>query len=802
MTPFTSTYRLQLHADFDFDDAVRVVPYLRALGIDGLYSSPVFAAVPGSRHGYDVTDPTVVNAELGGRAGLDRLGVACRAAELGVLLDIVPNHQAATTANPAWRAMLAGGDGVFDVDWSGANGAAPGVLVWPLLGGDLDTELDGGRLCLEPCNDEWVLRYGDESLPVLGPVGGDVREVLDRQPYRLVHWRTGAHLCNYRRFFDVTQLGAVRAEDDEVFRATHALVLELVRDGVVQGLRVDHVDGLTDPDAYLARLAAATGDVYTVVEKVVARDEFVPESWAVAGTTGYDVLDELLGVFIDANGRDVLDTAARADAGLPAFVTVEARAKRDVLPLFEAEWTRTCTALVAATKAMGTYVDETLLADALAAVTIALPVYRTYGDGAQDRRRVERALDRVRDEARLDRDALDALDALANLLLHASDDELRQKFLTLWQHLCTPVMAKGHEDTACYRYPVLLAQAEVGGDPGDDAHDAVPRFHARVEARWARGERGLTATSTHDTKRSEDVRARLAVLSELPRDYEAALAAWRRSAPVDGVTPAERRFVAQTLLGAWPLDDAEVPAFGERVQEYLVKALREAKLQTSWLDPDEAHEARVLALAGELDGFRAAFGSLVDTISFHGACNSLAQLTVKLALPGVADFYQGNELWDFSLVDPDNRRPVDYARRRSILDALPAYDAARLLREWRTGAVKLFVTTQGLHARREHPALFVDGEYRPLAVHGEHAANVVAFARRLGDEWAVAVVPRLTTELTRAPRFPVGAQVWGDTVVEVPDGGELAVAAVLADLPVALLLSSRRDSVLAANSPL
>ncbi|MDQ1521205.1 MAG: (1-_4)-alpha-D-glucan 1-alpha-D-glucosylmutase, partial [Actinomycetota bacterium] len=511
MTPFASTYRVQLHADFDFEPARALVTYWRDLGIGACYSSPVFAARPGSRHGYDVVDPRRIDPQLGDREGFDRFAGALHDAGLGLLLDIVPNHQAATTLNETWRTMLAEGPEspagrVFDVDWSPEGGTDTGRLVWPLLGGTVAEEIAAGHLRLEQAPDgEWTLHYFDESLPVTGPVesAADIEEVLGRQYYRLTQWRTGAHARNYRRFADVSDLAAVRVEDENVFEVTHALVFELVRAGAVSALRVDHVDGLTDPRQYLERLAARTNGTYTVIEKVLAADETLPEGWPTAGTTGYEVLNEITALFIDPAGRAALEDAFLSEDGGVRFPAIERRAKRDVLEqLFEPEWARVRRVLSQAAKAIGSDVGEDALADALAATTIALRVYRTYVvDGrarGEDRRRIEEAVAGATTEPGVDPSALGAI---AQLLLgdEIPDEaqEPRAELLHSWQQLSAPVMAKGHEDTACYRSPVLLAQAEVGGDPGDSAVDALDRFQRGVIERYTRGERGLSATSTH-----------------------------------------------------------------------------------------------------------------------------------------------------------------------------------------------------------------------------------------------------------------------------------------------------------------
>jgi (1->4)-alpha-D-glucan 1-alpha-D-glucosylmutase len=699
-----STYRLQCNAEFDLDDATRLVPYLAELGVDWIYLSPIFAARAGSSHGYDVIDPTRVNPEVGGRAALDRFSAAAHEAGMGVLLDIVPNHQAAAVDNPHWRALRdAGETGYFDA-WFDADG-------------------------------------------------------------RLVT----------RRFFDIGELVGVRVEDDAVFQETHALVIELLESRIVDGVRVDHIDGLVDPERYLQRFHDATGGAFVVVEKILARDETLPPTWCTAGTTGYEAGVALTELLIDPGGRERLERSLLAENGGVTFAEVERASKAFVLDeLFQPEWARVRTLLEASSLEMP-----------LREVTLALDVYRTYNATSEDRMRIERA------GAHL---PADAKDEVRSRLLKAPDSELA----TRWRQLSSALMAKGHEDTACYRYPALLAQNEVGGDPGADARDAVRHFHD-----VARVNRGLVATSTHDTKRSEDVRARLCVLSERAEAFEDGLARWRSLVrPDSSVTVVEERFVAQTLLGAWPLADEELPEYARRVEDYVRKALREAKQQTSWTNPDSAHERSVIecatrSIAGAGALFRDAFGELLEDVAFFGACNSLAMLTWKLAMPGIPDVYRGCELWDFSLVDPDNRRPVDFAHRAQSLAAAPPP-----LRQWRTGAVKLHVTAAGLRLRRAHHALFTDGEHVPVP----GPDSVLAFARRRGDEVVVAVAPRFPTRITERGCWPVG-NVWGDAAITLPvaadgawvnaldgtqvtmDGHGARLADACAQLPVALLCS-------------
>ncbi len=688
MSDPASTYRLQLNRDFDLHAATALVPYLQRLGVDCVYCSPVFTATRGSTHGYDVTDPTTVNPELGGREALDTFARVVHEAGMQVMIDIVPNHQAANDENPQWRRMLETHErGWFDAAW-----------------------IDGELV--------------------------------------------------YRRFFDIGGLAGVRAEDPEVFAATHALVRDLVQARAVDALRVDHVDGLADPGDYLQRLHDLTGGAYVVVEKILARDEVLAPSWPVAGTTGYEMANALTELCIEPDGRAELERACIGENNGVAFPDVERSSKAFVFDdLFQQEWRRVTSLL-----------DDAALVPALRTATIDLDVYRTYDASDDDRKRLERATEHV--------EPADA-EALRARLLVTPRTELE----TRWQQLSGAVMAKGHEDTACYRYPALLAQNEVGGDPGAGARDAVDRFHA-----MAPGFRGLIGTSTHDSKRSEDVRARLCVLSERPQAFASALTRWREIVDPDPqVSPLETRFVAQTLLGAWPLFDADLREFAHRVDEYLRKALREAKQHTGWIDPDEAHEAAVLDCArrtvengGAL--MHEAFGPLVHDVQFFGALNSLAMLTWKLAMPGTPDVYRGCELWDFSLVDPDNRRPVDFDTRETMLDRVS--ETGPDLADWRSGFVKLHLTAHGLRLRRSHRELFERGAYVRL----DAPDTVLAFARVLGDEWAVAIAPRLATRVTGCEIWPLGETAWGDDEVAGPSG-PIRLADAFRATPYALIVS-------------
>jgi (1->4)-alpha-D-glucan 1-alpha-D-glucosylmutase len=812
----TSTYRLQLHGEFDLDDARALVPYLAELGVDWLYLSPVFAARPGSRHGYDVIDPTVINPELGGREGLERLAATAHAAELRILLDIVPNHEAVTTRNPRWFAVLQHGSdaGVaawFDIDWSGNDAVEPDKVLWPLLRRDVPDEVADGTLHVETSPEGAArLRYDDETLPIAGDAREPLEVLLDRQHYRLAQWRTGSTFLNYRRFFDVSDLVGIRVEAPEVFAESHALVIELLNQGVIDGLRVDHVDGLANPTEYLRRLSDVTNGAFVVVEKILGADEELSPEWPVAGTTGYETADDLTAVLIDPEGRQQLERALLADTGGTDFATIERAARRQVLrDFFIPEWGRVTRALAPTIAAARIDTPVDVLARALAEITISLPVYRTYcadepATGA-DLAHLDHAVSLARSGARPDMDA-EAFEAVGRILTGAAlppeARPARARLMTLWQQLTGAVMAKGREDTACYRYPVALAQAEVGGDPGADAQRALDRFHARAAHRVTAGRPGMTASTTHDTKRSEDTRARLAVLTERAAAFEQGFARWTSALrPPSHVTAVERRFVAQTVLGTWPLDTRALETYDKRIAAYLVKALREAKLASSWLDPDEGHEAAVVELAHRTtsDGGRVlheTFAELVDDVAWYGMINGLSQLTWKLGLPGTADIYRGCELWDLSLVDPDNRRPVDFGARIAMLE--------RPDDGWRSGGLKLRMTTAGLRARRDDRALFTTGTYVPLSVAG---AAALAFARRHEDGWALACAPRLPARLAPRDRWPVGRAVWEDRVVNLPAdaparwrdvytdgeieaaGSVLHLADMLTQLPAALLVS-------------
>ncbi|WP_238017193.1 malto-oligosyltrehalose synthase [Dactylosporangium sp. AC04546] len=710
----SATYRVQVRPDFGLDATAGLAGYLRDLGVSHLYSAPLLAATPGSPHGYDVVDPRIVNPELGGAAALDRLVSALRTQGLGLVADIVPNHVGLfqPAANPMWWDVLRRGPasdyaGWFDIDWTA------GPIVIPVLG---TPALDELRI------DHGELRYYEHRFPIAdGTGGGTPQEVHDRQHYRLVHWREGNERLNYRRFFAVTELAGVRVEDPAVFDATHTEILRWVRESLVDGIRVDHPDGLRDPVGYLAHLRAEAPGMWLVVEKILEDGEPLPP-WPVDGTTGYDALAEVCGLFIAA-ADDPGDWAEEAHTQ-----------KLDVTRrLFPAELHR-----------LGR-ISHPDWEERLAELASCFEVYRTYLPYGRE------YLDRALGEARRRRPDLDFDPLLPRLTDPA--DELCVRF----QQLTGAVMAKGVEDTAMYRWNRCIALNEVGGDP---SRFGVPpsEFHTAAARRQAEWPATMTTLSTHDTKRGEDVRARLAVLTELPDEWAAALTRWRAAAPLPD--PSFEDLFWQTVAGAWPIER-------DRLSAYFVKAAREANRSTSWSDPSAPFEAAVEAaldrVFGELRDDVAAFATAITPF---GWSNALGQKLLQLTMPGIPDVYQGSELWENSLVDPDNRRPVDFAERRDLLTALdsslvlPPIDVS--------GAAKLLVVSRALRLRRDRPELFRG--YAPVPAAGPAAGHAVAFDR--GGVVAVA---------TRLPVTLAIAGGWGDTALELPPG---AWHDVLTDRPV------------------
>jgi (1->4)-alpha-D-glucan 1-alpha-D-glucosylmutase len=908
-----ATYRLQFHAAFTFSDATALVPYLHALGITDVYASSFLQAVPGSPHGYDVADPTVLNREIGSDDEFQSLVAALHAHDMGLVLDVVPNHMGiARSSNRWWQDVLENGPSsqfarVFDIDWAPLKPELKGKVLLPILGDQYGAVLERQEIRLAYEDGAFWLDYFDTRLPVaprsypsilkhdihrlaetvsdsdpglqellsivtslerlpertdldperlverqrekeigkrrlarLTTESADIRrhvednvrafngtpgepasfDLLDRllgeQGYRLAHWRVASEEINYRRFFDINELAALRMEDAEVFELASALIFSLLEEGAITGLRIDHVDGLYDPGDYLRRLQSRARDkglgigprpLFVVVEKILAPREPLPADWPVDGTTGYDFANMVNGIFVDRMSARAFDEIYTRFTGVRAsFADIAYRNKKLIMQgAMASEINALAHQLNMFSERNRHYRDFTLysLAHAIREIIACFPVYRTYvpaGDAPasdRDRKYIQEAVE----EAKRRNPALTGLvfDFIGDLLLKRADyipdadrDEYL-RFVTKFQQTTSPVTAKGIEDTALYVYTRLLSLNDVGGSP--DRFGVSPQaLHAWLARRQREWPSSLSATSTHDTKRSEDVRARLDVLSEIPGAWKQALQRCARAnrklrdlvneqAAPDRL---EEYFLYQTIVGAWPLellDTAPDETFISRIAEYMIKALREAKRHTSWLNPHAEYEEAVTGFLRRIldPGTGAAFLAeilpLVTRAAHAGVWNSLSQMVVKIAAPGVPDFYQGTELWDFSLVDPDNRRPVDYGRRREALAGLgpvdndaPLDDAQveALVRDRMDGRIKLYATRRALAVRSRAQRLFREGEYIPLRATGSRADHLFAFARALDDESVVAIVPRLTTPLCPdATAAPLDG-VWQDTAIVLP----------------------------------
>ena len=780
--PITSTYRLQLrgpHADphgreFGFAQAAELVPYLAELGVSHLYLSPIFASAPESNHDYDVIDPTVVSPELGGIDGLRLLARAAHDAGLGLVVDIVPNHLGVEVPrrNRWWWDVLKHGRAsdfahFFDIDWATDNGAG-GKIALPVLGTPGDTD----ALKLEHIDGEDVLTYYDHVFP-LAPgsytdLNDDPAAVHARQHYRLMFWRDG--IITYRRFFSINGLAGVRQEDEDVFNATHACLKELVGEGLIDGVRVDHPDGLTDPFGYLTRLRELIGqDTWLIVEKILAADEPLDPRLNIHGTTGYDALREFDGVFVDAGATDRLGELAReysgsawdADAVEAAEWELKARIAEEELA---AEVRRLARAVRRDSRAD---TDLAELTEVLVALVSRMPVYRA---DYRSLSRVTATL--IAQLAELGHNPA-ALDTVAAAL--AARGEAAHRFA----QVCGAVMAKGVEDTLFYRACRLVALQEVGGAPGR-AGVSQAEFHLLQEERASLWPRTMTALTTHDTKRSEDTRARMLEIAELPDEFA------RLVRDVFALTPppdeATGYFLIQNILGAWPRDGHATQAFTQRLQAYAVKAAREADRLTSWYDNDDDFEAELTGWIARLtDG--PATGLIADfarELDRGGVTVSLGRKLLQLVGPGIPDTYQGTEFLDFSLVDPDNRRFVDYQALGAGKGAPEDVDKQRIVRA-------------ALHLRRERPQLFLEGGYRAIFAAGPAREHAVGMVRTLDD------APQVIAVATRTPLALERAGGWRGTTLTLPEGtwtdrltgreysGTVEMAQLCAELPAVLL---------------
>ena len=978
MARVLATYRLQLHAGFGLAAARRVVPYLARLGVSHVYSSPLLRARPGSTHGYDVVDFTTVDPALGGESAFAALVGALRGRDMGIVLDIVPNHMAVSDRNPFWNDVLEHGRSSryaswFDIDWEAGEGRTRGRVLLPVLGDWYESVLASGDLRLTYANGRFRVRYFDAGFPVdprtiavvldealaprrggdagrpgrlppavrdeLGSVAaalralpprepdkgstarrrstaaaalrrlqalversgaararveqavrafggaegaGRLRRLLDAQAYALVHWRRARGEVNYRRFFDINELVAVRVEDAAVFEATHARVLGWVADGRLDGLRVDHVDGLLDPRRYLerlrggveARLPAARREVFVLlVEKILGADERLPSSWPVAGTTGYEFLNQLEALFLDSRGAVEVEEGYRLVVGRSEdFAAAARRGKRSALTkLLATDVQRLALRLRRIARREPAAGSPALpdLAAAIVETIVHLPVYRTYLDGrpgsprTADRTRLEGALAAARAGRRAPAPALDLLERVrlgaSGVAVDPALERERLAFVLRFQQTSGPAAAKGVEDTALYVHVPLLSRNEVGGDPGRPVGDAPRAFQAANRQRARRWPRTLLCTTTHDTKRSADVRARLDVLTEVPELWLEKVARWRRwnaghrrhAGPRLAPDANTEYLLYQTLVGVWPSPPeagtaGKLPQGGERrelrerLETYMEKAAREAKVQTSWIDPDLAFED---ALRGFIRAILPDEGSspflddvprFVAHIGRAGLWNALARTLVHLTAPGTPDLYQGDELWNFSLVDPDNRRPVDFALRARLLEELEAgFASATLARASRAGPtggasavrsapalfdsdardaflrglletpedgkIKLHVILRTLAARAEYPELFRDGTYLRARASGHRAAHLFTFVRVAGARAALAVVPRLTVALVGSSRkAPVGWDAWRGTALRLPAATKcLTWTNALSGVPVPVLGRDRRTVAVA-----
>jgi len=885
-----ATYRVQMHHEFDFEKAKKIVSYLSDLGISHFYASPIFKARKKSLHGYDIVDPNQLNPELGSRE--DFLSLAGEIKRVGMfwLQDIVPNHMAIDSDNVMLMDVLENGrdaaySGWFDINWNHLYENMRGRMLVPLLGSFYAEALERGEIHLAYNEKGFSIRYYDLSLPLqvgsypfvletnikvleqrltggntdfinllgiinlfkgLAAYDGDTAQsvqvrhaktmlwelyqnnpevkkyidetieflngnkddphsfdnldtLISKQLFRLSFWKVASEEINYRRFFTINELISVRVEDKEVFEKTHQLIFDMVTQGHFNALRVDHIDGLLDPQGYLQRLKQKLSDTYVIVEKILGREECLRANWVVQGTTGYDFLNYVNGVLCQsAHAKKIQSIYQRFTDYSGEYETFLADKKRNIISKHMAGNIDNLAHELKDISGRDRYGrDITLygLRRALVEVMAFFPIYRTYINQEavleDDTRIIMTAIEKAREN--LTGFAYE-LDFIRKFLLlefnHSTLEEDKKRwvnFVMNFQQFTGPLMAKGLEDTVFYIYNRLISLNEVGGFP-ETFGVALEDFHAFNSQRAQSFPHTLNTTATHDTKRGEDARARINVLSELPEEWATQLKKWhkmnaKKKVKVKGrAMPDENDeyFIYQALIGAMPFEESEYASFAERMKAYIVKAVREAKRHTAWIKPDTAYEQASVQFIDSLlekaddNLFLNDFITFQKKIANFGIFNSLTQTILKIMSPGVPDFYQGTELWDFSFVDPDNRRPVDFEKRSVILRQLKeaqGHDIIKLIGELlahkEDGEIKLFLIYRLLQARQKYAQLFQAPIYQALEVEGSRRDNIIAFRLTSGNEQAIIVVPRYFCSLVKEGELPLGEKVWGDTVIKL-----------------------------------
>ena len=839
-----ATYRIQLNREFDFNKLKATLPYLSHLGISHVYASPIVQARHGSTHGYDATNPNKINKELGGRNGFEDLTKEAIAHGLEWMQDIVPNHIAYSAEGKIVSDLLKYGPdseyySFLDVDWNHPSPKLNGKILAPFLNDDNEACLQQGQIklayhngfqilyggaefpiratsyrkilakvpqaaslenlddkkmiltLLQHCNSGNLLKTAIDQVVNLYNNDADLlKELLSEQIYALSNWRNALKEINYRRFFAIADLICLRMEETNVFEETHQLILQLLSEKKMTCLRIDHIDGLYDPEQYLNRLRKLAPDAYIVVEKILLNEETLPSSWPVEGTTGYDFLNQLNGLFIATqNEEEISETYSKFTKNRKSFDELAYKNKKHVIQKFFggdiANLTRQITQVLKK-RSYGQKCSPQRTHEAIVELISNFPIYRTYfsskGGKTTDYKTFEVALKSSKQKNPKTKTELEAIDKLIQESPPSSD---ALKFIMRLQQFTGPIMAKGVEDTVFYVYNRLISLNEVGSNPANFGC-SIENFHTSMNARQANLPTSLNATATHDAKRGEDCRARLNVLSEIPSELGVQIKKWsefnyKKKKTFRGkLVPNknEEYYIYQTLIGSFPFEKIALEEFKNRMKLHMIKALREAKTNSSWLSPNLPYEQAVSTFVAELLDFSNENAFLQDfllfqkRIAFCGFINSLSQTLIKIASPGVPDFYQGTELWDLSLVDPDNRRPVDFIKRQRFLEEIQCLEPSkvqRLLDNFEDGRIKIYEISKALEIRNKHKDFFQSGAYVQLKVKGAFNNNLIAFCRRKEASCAIIIAPRFMANLTNMERLPLG-DVWSDTFVCLPQG--------------------------------